>query len=104
MSIDRGAVRVSIGSIGLVNPKGVKISTQKAFVSSANAILNFEIRPDADTVSVEWLPTGGTVSVYNVRSKELTAIRSSGVSFDVGVAAAPETPDDIPDETPDDSF
>jgi hypothetical protein len=76
LGIDRGAVWISIGSIGLVNPEAVKLTTPKAIVSSGNATLQFEISDD-ENVKVQWLPKGGRVSVYSVKTKERMELRET---------------------------
>jgi hypothetical protein len=76
LGIDRGAIWISIGSIGLVNPEAVRLATPKALVSSGNATLQFEVGEE-ENVKVQWLPKGGRVSVYSVKTKERMELRES---------------------------
>jgi hypothetical protein len=79
LGIDRGAIWISIGSIGLVNPEAVKLTTPKAIVSSGNATLQFEVGND-ENVKVQWLPNGGRVSVYSVKTKERMELKESDLT------------------------
>jgi hypothetical protein len=95
IGIDRGAVWISIGSIGLVDPNAVKLATPKAIVSSGNATLQFEVGGE-ENVKVQWLPKGGRVSVYSVKTKErmeLTEIESAAfITAEGGLSDKPDKP------------
>jgi hypothetical protein len=76
LGIDRGAIWISLGSIGLVDPNAVKLTTPKTLVSSGNATLQFDVGSE-ETVKVQWIPNGGRVSVYGVKTRELKEIREA---------------------------
>ena len=97
IGIDRGAVWISIGSIGLVNPEAVKLTTPKALVSSGNATLQFEVGDD-ENVKVQWLPNGGRVSVYSVKTKERMELRETDSA--VFITSKGELSATPPEETP----
>jgi hypothetical protein len=104
MSVDGGAVWVSIGSIGLVNADAVKFTTPSLHVSSGNATLQFEVGGGgSEKLKVQWLNKGGKVEVQNSRTKERITLREPDITLtiptsgDMTVApteAEPETPKD----------
>ncbi|MDR1510969.1 MAG: hypothetical protein LBS53_15195 [Synergistaceae bacterium] len=103
IGIDRGAVWISIGSIGLVNPNSVRIATPKALVSSGNATLQFEVGSE-ENVRVQWMPKGGRVSVYSVKTKERMELREADLAAFITskgeLSAKPaETPEDEAEKT-----
>ncbi|MDR2780654.1 MAG: hypothetical protein LBB28_05970 [Synergistaceae bacterium] len=104
LGIDHGAIWISIGSIGLVNPDAVKLATPKALVSSGNATIQFEVG-DEENVKVQWLPNGGRVSVYSVKTKERMELReteSTAFITPKGELSAAK-PAEAPDEKADDA-
>jgi hypothetical protein len=91
ISIDYGAVWVSTGSIGLVNAAAVKFTTPNAIVSSGNATLQFKIGNGTEELKVQWIPNGGRVSVYNVKSKQRAELRKPDTTFSLtGLAEVEE--------------
>ncbi|MDR1650868.1 MAG: FecR family protein [Synergistaceae bacterium] len=89
-SINRGAVWFATGSVGLANPAGVKFRTPRALVSSGNASIQFSVTGGTDSVSVHWLPKGGKVRVYNVRTKESVDLTTPDVTLNIGPTGAME--------------
>jgi hypothetical protein len=83
MAVDRGAVWVSIGSIGLVDDAAVKFTTPSLVVSSGNATLQFEAGNGDEKLKVQWLNKGGKVEVYNNRTKERLTLRESDITMTV---------------------
>ncbi|MDR3165884.1 MAG: hypothetical protein LBU13_09955 [Synergistaceae bacterium] len=83
MSVERGAVWVSTGSIGLVNAAAVKFMTPSLLVSSGNATLLFEVGGDGEKLKVQWLNKGGKVEVYNNRTKEQLTLREADITMTV---------------------
>jgi hypothetical protein len=98
LGIDRGAVWISIGSIGLVNPNAVKLTTPKALVSSGNATIQFEVGGE-ENVKVQWIPKGGRVSVYSVKTKERMEMRETDSTIFITSGGELSTK---PAETPED--
>ncbi|MDR1133510.1 MAG: hypothetical protein LBL05_05065 [Synergistaceae bacterium] len=83
MSVDRGAVWISIGSIGLVDAGAVKITTPSLLVSSGNATLQFETGDGDEKLKVQWLNKGGKVEVYNNRTKERLTLMEPDITLSV---------------------
>ena len=81
MSIDHGAVWVSTGSIGLKNAEAIKFSTPGAIVSSGNATLQFSVGNGGEELTVQWIPKGGKVSVYNTRLKTRAELKEADKTF-----------------------
>jgi hypothetical protein len=99
MSIDRGSARVELGSIGLANPKGVRISTPKALITSSNATFKIETWPLlGESVTVERLPKGGTASVLNVITKDTIDVKTPGYTVVLDEGGALPTP--VSQDTP----
>jgi hypothetical protein len=104
MSVDEGAVWVSIGSIGLVNAEAVKFTTPSLLVSSGNATLQFEIGGGSEKLKVQWLNKGGKVEVYNNRTKERTTLREPDITLtiptsgDMSVSPTESEPETPPEE------
>jgi hypothetical protein len=101
MSVDKGAVWVSIGSIGLVNADAVKFTTPSLLVSSGNATLQFEIGGVGEKLKVQWLNKGGKVEVHNNRTKERITLRESDIILTVTASGdMTATPMEVEPETP----
>ena len=83
MSVDKGAVWVSIGSIGLVNADAVKFTTPSLLVSSGNATLQFEVGGRDEKLKIQWLNKGGKVDVYNNRTKERFTLREPDITMTI---------------------
>jgi hypothetical protein len=83
IGIDRGAVWISTGSIGLVNANAVKFTTPNLLVSSGNATLQFEADARGEKLKVQWIPKGGKVGVYNYRSKERATLKEADIILSV---------------------
>ncbi|MDR3077039.1 MAG: hypothetical protein LBU26_07025 [Synergistaceae bacterium] len=99
MSIDHGAIWVSTGSIGLINSEAVKFTTPSAIVSSGNATLQFSVGNGSEELTVQWIPKGGKVSVYNTRSKTRAELKEADKTFIMsGPNAMTVKSDDIAEE------
>ena len=85
ISIDKGAVCVSTGSIGLVNEAAVKFTTPTMLVSSGNATLLFEVGNGDEKLKVQWINKGGKVEVFNNRTKERITLRDADITLTVPV-------------------
>jgi hypothetical protein len=101
-SINKGSAWFATGSIGLGNPNGVKLRTPRTLVTSSNASLQFTVSSEGETIKTHWLPKGGTVSVYNVKSKERVVMNAPDMILFINRAGvmeqkAAETPE--PEET-----
>jgi hypothetical protein len=83
VSIDRGAVWISIGSIGLVDAEAVKFTTPNAVVSSGNATLQFTVGSDIEEVTLQWIPNGGKASIYNIKSKKRAELRQTDITLSI---------------------
>ena len=101
ISVDNGALWVSIGSIGLVHAAAVTFTTPSLLVSSGNATLQFEAGAGDEKMKVQWLNKGGKVEVYNNRTKERLTLREADITLTVTASgemttalteAEPETP------------
>jgi hypothetical protein len=102
ISVDIGALWVSIGSIGLVSADAVKFTTPLLLVSSGNATLQFETGGE-EKLKVQWLNKGGKVEVQNNRTKERLTLREADITLTVPVsgdmtAAPTETEPETPPE------
>jgi hypothetical protein len=96
MSIDYGAVWVSTGSIGLVNAQAVKFITPSSVVSSGNATLQFMVGNGTEELTVQWIPKGGKVSVYNPKSRQHAELRVPDVKFSLtGLTEVEATSEDV---------
>ncbi|MDL2264136.1 FecR family protein [Synergistaceae bacterium OttesenSCG-928-I11] len=76
--VDKGEVRLGTGSIGLKNPKGIKLVTPKNIFITRNCIANFLITPEREIVDVEWMPDGVDVVVINAESKNEYRMTAEG--------------------------
>lgn len=83
MSVDNGAVWVSIGSIGLVDASAVKFTTPSMLVSSGNATIQFEVGGGDEKLKVQWLNRGGKVDVYNNRTKKRLTLKEPDITLTV---------------------
>jgi hypothetical protein len=99
MSIDYGAVWVSTGSIGLVNAQAVKFTTPSSIVSSGNATLQFMVGNGTEELTVQWIPKGGRVSVYNTKSRQRAELREPDIKFSLtGLAEVEAASEDVVEE------
>jgi hypothetical protein len=99
MSVDRGAIWVSIGSIGLVNAKAVKFATPNLLVSSGNATLQFEADAGGEKLKTLWIPKGGKVDVYNNRTKERVTLKEPDLTLSVSASGEMTVGPEEPEET-----
>ena len=76
--VDKGEVRLGTGSIGLKNPRGIKLVTPKNIFITRNCIANFLVAPEREIVDVEWMPAGVEVVVLNTESKNEYRLTGEG--------------------------
>lgn len=81
ISIDRGSVALKQGTIALVNPGGVELTTPKTLISAGDADFSVTVTPSAETIALDRAPGGKRVSVYNVNTKELVYMTDAGTSL-----------------------
>jgi hypothetical protein len=101
ISVDNGALWVSIGSIGLVNADAVKFTTPSLIVSSGNATLQFETGGREEKLKVQWLSKGGKVEVHNNRTRERITLRELDITLTAPASGdMTVTPTETEPETP----
>jgi hypothetical protein len=101
ISVDNGALWVSIGSIGLVSAEAVKFSTPSLLVSSGNATLQFETGGGEEKLKVQWLNKGGKVEVYNNRTKTRLTLKEADITLTVSASGdMTVAPTETEQETP----
>lgn len=76
LHVEKGTARIKTGSIGLKNPRGVKIMTNKTLMHADNSHMLVYVTPAEERVAVEWMPAGPQVRVYNVKTKEALEMKT----------------------------
>jgi hypothetical protein len=84
IAVDRGNVSLKMGSIPLVNPRGVRLTTPRALIYAGDSDLTISVSPSSEEIRADRLFSGNQISIYNSNAREIMNItaQNSVLSID----------------------